>query len=228
MKQFMMLVAMLAFGSSTIFAQNTVDEYRKMYKERAALAKMATPAINKLAAKMAKKEAKRLTKEGWKPAPGGMPLEMQYSQLYTKQFMTTGIDQNALPAYITGEGTSLSTIYAGAKEGAWAQASSVVARQLSVTLAGVVQRSVDNKEMSALQAEGIQNTVSKSAGKFQENLSYMTTAVEAYRDINGKKEVMLVLIYPGVQARTNFLKSLSDDEKEAKETLDKLTEGWKK
>ena len=66
------LVSLLLISASGFSYAQTTKEQRK---ERQELAKASKKELNEKASKAARKEAKRLSKEGWRTAPGSLPLE---------------------------------------------------------------------------------------------------------------------------------------------------------
>lgn len=88
-----LLVMFMALSLSTsVMAQSSVQA--KLKENRAALKKENV-------SKDAKKEAKRLKKEGWTVSPGGLPLEKQVDRLY---MYLEQYDDELNPLYFDGEG----------------------------------------------------------------------------------------------------------------------------
>ena len=79
---FGLLSMMLLSASGMTYAQTTKEQR----KERQELAKASKKELNEKASKAARKEAKRLSKEGWKTAPGALPLEKQLDKSYMMQY----------------------------------------------------------------------------------------------------------------------------------------------
>lgn len=71
MKKIILLLGVFFLaGSLNSFAQLTSEQI----KERKELKKASKVELNEKATKIARKEAKKLAKEGWKSAPGALPL----------------------------------------------------------------------------------------------------------------------------------------------------------
>lgn len=73
MKKTFLILSALLITAIPMMAQNNKDTW----KERKELRKMSRDALKEKASKDARKEAKALTKEDWKAAPGALPLERQ-------------------------------------------------------------------------------------------------------------------------------------------------------
>ena len=97
---FGLLTMMLLSASEITYAQATKEQR----KERQELAKASKKELNEKASKAARKEAKRLSKEGWKTAPGALPLEKQLDKSYMMQYQ---YDADGFPQFIMAEAMSV-------------------------------------------------------------------------------------------------------------------------
>ena len=88
MRNLIVLALMLLLSVGTITAQTA----KEIVKERKALIKASRSELNDKASKAARKEAKRLKKEGWTTAPGALPLEKQLDKSYLMQYQFDEID----------------------------------------------------------------------------------------------------------------------------------------
>lgn len=79
-KMFVCTFAILCL-SANMTAQTTKD----VRKERQEMRKASKSELNEKASKAARKDAKKLTKEGWITAPGALPLEKQLDKSYMMQ-----------------------------------------------------------------------------------------------------------------------------------------------
>ena len=91
--KFLAVLVMLSLPMG-VSAQNALQ--KKVKENKAALKEKAS--------KDAKKEAKRLQKEGWTVSPGGLPLEKQVDRLY---MFLEDYDDDMEPVYVDGEGRSI-------------------------------------------------------------------------------------------------------------------------
>ena len=76
-KLFLAMFAAIMCGM-TVCAQS----YEDIRQEREIIRKMSKSELNEKASKSAKKEAKKLVKEGWLAAPGALPIEKQLDRSY--------------------------------------------------------------------------------------------------------------------------------------------------
>ena len=77
-KVFLFIALCLFVGTTTSYAQLTKDQR----KERNEILKASKAELNAKVSKAARKEAKTLAKEGWKTAPGALPLDKAVFLLY--------------------------------------------------------------------------------------------------------------------------------------------------
>ena len=109
MKKIVLLIVMCLFtGTVTSFAQITKEQR----KQRSEILKASKVELNTKASKAARKETKALAKEGWKTAPGALPLDKQLDKSYTMQME---YDEDLFPKYLMGEAMSIGENY-GADE----------------------------------------------------------------------------------------------------------------
>jgi len=109
MKKFILFITFgLIAGSTITYAQSA----KEIIKERKALAKQSKAELNEKASKAARKEAKKLTKEGWQVSPGALPIEKQLDRSYLMQYE---FDAEGYPKYFYGEAMSIAQNYDGAK-----------------------------------------------------------------------------------------------------------------
>ena len=85
---------------------------KEIRKERRQVEKMTTKELNSKATKAARKEAKRLKKQGWLVTPGALPMDKQLDRVYLMQYE---YDENLYPKYIMAEAMSIGENYDGAK-----------------------------------------------------------------------------------------------------------------
>ena len=91
-KMFVCTFAILCL-SANMNAQTTKD----VRKERQEMRKASKSELNEKASKAARKDAKKLTKEGWITAPGALPLEKQLDKSYMMQME---YDDDMYPKYL--------------------------------------------------------------------------------------------------------------------------------
>jgi hypothetical protein len=172
---------------------------KEIRKERRQVEKMTTKELNSKATKSARKEAKRLKKQGWLVAPGALPMDKQLDRVYLMQYE---YDENLYPKYIMAEAMSIGENYDGAKTQALELAKQNLAGQVQTEITALVENTVANKQLSAEEAATITETVLASKNLISQSLGRVIPVMECYRTKDNKnKEVLVRLAYNSDMAR---------------------------
>ena len=99
---------LLATCAAPAFAQISKEQI----KERKLIKSSTQSELKQKASKVARKEAKKLYKEGWTITPGALPIEKQLDKSY---MMSYEYDDNMFPKFIMGEAMSIGENYDAAK-----------------------------------------------------------------------------------------------------------------
>ncbi len=197
MRKLMMAAMTLIIASSACFAD--VQEAKQIRKERQEIRKLSRQELNEKASKDAKKEAKRLTKEGWVVSPGTLPLEKQLDRVY---LMQCEYDENLYPKYIIASAQSIGENYDAAKTAATSLAITNLAGQIQTEVAGIIENTVANNQLSAEDAASITETVMSSKNLISQSIGRTLVVVECYRELKNKnKEVLVRIAYNGDMAK---------------------------
>jgi len=214
---------MLVSASGISHAQNTKEQR----KERQELAKASKKELNEKASKAARKEAKSLSKEGWKTAPGALPIEKQLDKSYLMQME---FDDDMFPKYIMAEAMSIGENYDAAKLQALELAKQNLAGQIQTEVTALIENSVANKQLSAEQAASVTKTILAGKNLISQSIGRTIPVVEVYRTLSNKnKEVLVRIAYNSAMAKAAAKNAIHDDiEKESEDlqrTLDDIL-GW--
>ena len=224
MKKFIFALTMCAMCVTSMMAQSTKEERAQFIKARKDYVKMTAKAAENKLLKDAKKEAKRLTKEGWKPAPGGLPLERQLDGQYRKRYEAS--ESNA-PKYIMGQATNTGGNYTAAKKAALEFARQEVANQIESEVRELIEASVINQETSSDEAESLTKVLSSAITKVHQTIGSLPIVTEAYRDVDGgKKEVLLVVAYESRLAKNSLLKAMMEESEEMRKKVELIIKEW--
>ena len=224
MKKFFLLLGICLMASTTMsYAQLTDDQI----KERKALKKASKAELNEKATKTARKEAKKLAKEGWKAAPGALPLEKQLDRSYLMQME---YDEDMFPKYIIGEAMSIGQNYDAAKMQALELAKQNLAGQIQTEITALIESNVSNEQLEAEEAVSITRTISASKALISQNIGRTIPLVEVYREKSNKnKEVRVYVAYNSKMAKAAAKKAIREElEKKGENLQKKLDEilGW--
>ena len=179
--KFLAVLALLSFSMNTM-AQNAMQAKLKETKA----------ALKETASKDAKKEAKRLQKEGWTVSPGALPLEKQIDRYYAYIEQT---DDELNPLYYTGEGRATAENYAAAHMQATELARLNLASSIGTEATGIIDNMIANKMLADDQAASITTYISENKTIFSQKLGRVQTPLVATRQLKNKnKEVMIRMV----------------------------------
>ena len=217
------LMALMVMGTATVSAQSA----REIVKERKVLAKASKKELEKKATKAARKDAKRLKRQGWQVAPGALPLEKQLDKSYMMQYE---YDEDLFPKYLMGEAMSVGENYDAAKMQALELAKQNLAGQIQTEVTALIENTVANEQLQAEEAASITSSVMASKNLISQSIGRVITVVEAYRTLDNKnKEVLVRIAYNSEMAKAAAKKAVRQDlEKKGDKLHHKLDElqGW--
>ena len=207
----------LAFLSIVVCLGAVAQNYDKMEKE-------AVKKIHAKPEKLARKQAKKDAKAGWQIAPGQMPIEKQYDTYYKMLYME---DNNGLPYYITGEAMSVGGGYDAALMTATTLAKSDLAGKIQTEIAGLIEVSLSNEQISPDDAVSLSRVVSESKNLIAARLTNVRQPIIIYRRTSENAvEVRTVVVYSHDEAKTAakaaIKRGLEESGKELRTELDKL------
>lgn len=224
MKRTLICLALMAcFQPFMCHAQNSGEKM----KEREELRKMSKGELNEKATKAARKEAKKLAKEGWTSAPGALPIEKQLDRSYLMQME---YDDNMYPKYLMGEAMSVGENYDGAKMQALELAKQNLASQIQTEVTALIENSVANNQLGAEEAATVTKSVMAAKNLISQSIGRTITVVELYRTLNNKnKEVLVRIAYNGEMAKAAAKKAMREElEQKGNDLHEKLDSllGW--
>ena len=141
-------------------------------------------------AKEAKKEAKRLKKEGWSAPAGNLPLERQLAQAYKLQ---AEVNNDMQPKYIFGQAISGGSFYDAAKMQATELARVDIAGKIESETTMLVDNLVGNKQLPNEEAASVTTLLAEGKTIISQKLGRMQPVLECYR-VNKKTKVKEVLV----------------------------------
>lgn len=221
-KMFVCTFAILCL-SANITAQTTKD----VRKERQEMRKASKSELNEKASKAARKDAKKLTKEGWITAPGALPLEKQLDKSYMMQME---YDDDMYPKYLMGEAMSIAENYDAAKMQALELAKQNLAGQIQTEVTALIKNSVANQQLANEDASSLTQSIMGAKNLISQNIGRTITVMECYRiKTNKNKEVLVRIAYNGAMAKAAAKRAVQDELKDKSEEIHKKLDkilGW--
>ena len=201
------MVAMaLIVAYSASYAEKTAKEIRK---ERMEIQKLSKKDLSARASQDAKKEAKKLAKQGWLVSPGALPLEKQLDKAYLTAMEN---DEDLFPKYIIANAQSVGENYDAAKTAAISLAITNLAGQIQTEVTALVENTVANKQLGEESAASITETVMSSKNLISQSIGRTITLVECYRVLENKnREVLVRIAYNGEMAKAAAQKALRSE-----------------
>lgn len=173
--------------------------------------------------KDAKKEAKRLKKEGYINLPGDLPLEKQLQRSFEMQYE---FDDQNMPKFLVSTGTASAKSGAAAATNALDNARVELAGLISSQVANLIKTNKASTQLSEQDFETIDKFLSSSQTFVNAELGMINPVVKAEKKTNGVIERRVVLGYSFEQARKvaqNLVKKQLEDELDANDAeLQKL------
>ena len=173
--------------------------------------------------KIARKDAKKLKKQGFHVAPGALPMEMQLENAYMKQKETS---EDGFPLYIVATGQSVAETQTAAKIQATETAKLELAGTITTNIAALIENSIANQQLNAEEAATITKTVAASKNIIAQELGRVLPLFEVYRDVGQNVESDVRIAYNSKMAMETAKKvirqKLEEDTEILHEKLEKL------
>lgn len=224
-KTFLVTLIALSINSMSWAQSNTENTAKtqaavqqKIVKERRQQAKIAKNLIEQKVLKDANKQAKQLKKEGWRPAPGTLPLEKQLNEVYTRMYMYEG----RFPKYFIGRSSGRSTSAGMARKQALTRARVDVASQMKLEIAALTEETDMNTELSAGEVETVAKMVDTSQTMIQQSLGRTEVVLDIVRTLDGKIESQVAVSYDGNLAKETLLSIFEKEDAGIKQKLQNL------
>ncbi len=176
------------------------------------------------AIKAAKKEAKKLSKLGWKVTEGSLPMEKSLEKSWAMQL---DVDDNGYKKFINADGNGVAETKSAADMQALELAKLAIAGQLQTEIAAIIESSIANEQLTREEAASITKVVGGAKNIIATSLSNVDPVFKIYRDVKKKNvEVQLKLFYGYemalTSAKTTLKKQLAEETKIVHEKLDKI------
>jgi len=210
MNKLIYTLTLLFFISITGFAQKADRQLTKEVKQKAI--------------KEARKEAKRLKREGWYVNPGSIPLDKILENSWKKQF-TEGEDGQ--PLYIYADGNAVAESKTAAEMQAIEMGKLQLGGLIETNINSLISGNIANAQLSTEDAASVTEIVQSSKNIIAMQLGYVDPFFKILRDIKGKKiEVQVRLFYDRTQsldiAKKAVRVEIKDKLKLNEEKLEKL------
>lgn len=216
-----------AFAFLCLTANVSAQTAKDIRKERQEIRKASKSELNEKATKTARKDAKKLKKEGWITVPGALPLEKQLDKSYMMQME---YDEDMYPKYLIGEAMSIGENYDAAKMQALELAKQNLAGQIQTEVTALIENSVANEQLANEDATSVTQSIMGAKNLISQSIGRTIIVMECYRvKTNKNKEVLVRIAYNGAMAKAAAKRAIQDELKSKSEDLQKKLDqllGW--
>lgn len=216
-----------AFAFLCLTANVSAQTVKDIRKERQEIRKASKKDMNEKATKTARKDAKKLKKEGWTTVPGALPLEKQLDKSYMMQME---YDEDMYPKYLMGEAMSIGENYDAAKMQALELAKQNLAGQIQTEVTALIENSVANEQLANEDATSVTQSIMGAKNLISQSIGRTIIVMECYRvKTNKNKEVLVRIAYNGAMAKAAAKRAIQDELKSKSEDLQKKLDqllGW--
>lgn len=212
---FMMTISLNAFAQE----KATGKAYKNLQKQE----KVLNKDIQKKAIKDARKQAKQLTKEGFRTPVGKLPLDKQIEAAWQKQ---AEMDTDGNPWWYIASSRAIGGNQSAASLQATNAAKLDLAGQIQTKVSQLIEAKVANDDLGQEEAASLSNIVAASKSMISATLGRTIPLVEVYRTLPNKNvEVQVTLGYSQQAATQTAIKAIRDDlAKKSEELAKKLDE----
>jgi len=148
--------------------------------------------IKEKAMKDARKEAKRLKKEGFKVAPGQLPMDKQIESTWIKRYES---DNEGNKLWFISDARALGETHTAAKMQAYEVAKLNMAGQIGTEVKGLMETTIANAQIDAVAAESITETIASAQSIVAARIGRTTTLFEADRSVGTNTEIFVTVGY---------------------------------
>lgn len=212
---FMMMISLNAFAQE----KATGKAYKNLQKQE----KVLNKDLQKKAIKDARKQAKQLTKEGFRTPVGKLPLDKQIEAAWQKQ---AEMDTDGNPWWYIASSRAIGGNQSAAALQATNTAKMDLAGQIQTKVSQLIEAKMANDDLGQEEAASLSNVVAASKSVISATLGRTIPLVEVYRTLPNKNvEVQVTLGYSQQAATQTAIKAIRDDlAKKSEELAKKLDE----
>ena len=177
-KQFILLFSfLLSFGMASISFAQQPDLKKKDLK----------------AMKEARKQGKKMKKDGWDVAPGALPLEKSLERSWA---MLLDYNEEGKKKYLDADGNAVAESKSAADLQALELAKLNLAGQIETQVAALIEASVANQQLTREEAASVTKVVAGSKNMIKNVINEVDPVYKVYREVGRKNvEVQLKIFY---------------------------------
>ena len=222
MKKLLLMFFLTLMCGVTVYGQDSAEmsdaQLRQAAKARREVMKQTRKAIESKCLKDAKKQAKALKKDGWRPAIGTAPMERQLSDYLMRQYEQSG----AYPRYITAQGSAISGAYSTARKAAEMRARTGIAATMHAELSELAEDAHSNGELTTADVETITKFMSTGKQLVNQSMGRTEVMLDIYRERDGVVEAWVGVSYDGTRAKADIMREFEGESAELRAKLEQM------
>lgn len=196
----------------------TVGNFAQAQSNKAIVKSLKSKAI-----KSARKEAKKMKRDGYYVSPGSLPIDKQLENAWIKSSET---DDQGYPQYIVATGNAVAETQSAAKLQANELAKFELAGTISTQVASLIEGNVANAQLNAEEASSVTEVSAAIKNIVAQEIGRVIPLVEIYRKVGKNIEASIRIAYSSEMAEQAAKKVLRKELKEKtalqQEKLEKL------
>lgn len=210
MKKNIIMMIMAIIAGTTVNAQTIAEMAKQRKNDNKAIVEMTkTEKPNSVA----KKRAKQLAKEGYKPVGSGAPLQNQIMEdLIMHSTPMEDEEGYVCLRYIESNAAAVATNVNAASADARNACQEEVGSLLETKITAAMERSMDNSQLSAFSAESVNKFHERARAIMSATLTNGKMGMKAYRELkNGKVQVQLTIFYDKKDILKNLARNIAKE-----------------
>ncbi|UZR95121.1 hypothetical protein [Chondrinema litorale] len=145
------------------------------------------------AMKEARKQGKKMKKDGWNVAPGALPIEKSLERSWS---MLLDYDEEGKKKYLDADGNAVAESKSAADLQALELAKLNLAGQIETQVAALIEASVANQQLTREEAASVTKVVAGSKNMIKNVINEVDPVYKVYREVGRKNiEVQLKIFY---------------------------------
>lgn len=207
-KIFIVLLSCLLTG--TIISQPSTNKLRRDLKDKAI--------------REARRESRKMAKDGWQVPPGSLPLPKVLENTWLKQVM---VDENGNVKYINADGNAVAETKSAAEMQAIELGKLQLAGLIQTNMASLITANIGNAQITTQEAASVTEVIQSAKNIIAIELGYVDPSFKLFRNIGKDNvEVQVRLFYDVKQsleiAKKVVRQELKDKLKLNEEKLERL------
>ncbi|RMG65401.1 MAG: hypothetical protein D6722_15975 [Bacteroidetes bacterium] len=193
---FLMATLMALPAHAQLFKPDDDPNPRKVRRELQREERDLLQKIKQKPEREARKEAKRLRKDGFTVFPGSLPIEKQLQQIWMRRYMT---NDDGSARYIFADGNGVGKTQTAAEMQAMEAAKLQLAGQISNEVNQIIEAKIANDQLTRETGNSLTKFVAGSKNYIIQQLAFVKPGFKIYRNVGKQDMEVAVILYYNVE-----------------------------